>query len=130
MSRFCTLIVLILVSSILNANGSEVSGFEGCGHYLLRGTLLLDKEHKLLIYSVNHLTKSELVFSIPNKNDLNIIAGFLNKSTAIKADILKKMDGTKGEIQNIKEVDVRYPNPLSGPQDTYIRLLQSKSCKH
>ncbi len=125
-------LVVILLFTSLTLKAQELSGFAGCGEYLLRGVLVENKkEHKkfgLFLYKTNATTKSEMQFIIKASEDITLISSYLDVPTEIRADINKKMDGTRGEINHIKKVILRKNNPLNPMKNSGIDLISSKEC--
>ena len=104
---------------------SSVFGFEGCGEYIFKGKL--KQESGMMIYVVYEHSRSEMRFNIPLKEDVQKLALMLDAPSSFKAKILKPMDGTKGEIQDVNEISKRFPNPLSA-DDTGIKRTSSLKC--
>jgi hypothetical protein len=101
--------------------------FEGCGEYLFKGKLIEDRlALNKVKYLVNEGTQSSMSFSISEKDDFLNLSAFFNQPTEFKAKILKPMDGTIGIIKDIKEIKLRYPNPLI---DVGIKKLKSIQCE-
>ena len=125
-------LVVILLFTSLTLNAQELSGFVGCGEYLLKGVLVKNKKDRekfgLFIYKTNVRTKSEMQFIIKESEDLTLIASYLDIPTEISAHINKKMNGTRGEINHITKVSLRKNNPLNPIINSGINLILSKDC--
>ncbi len=102
--------------------------FKGCGEYAFKGVLMLDSTAPLqMSYIVHQSTKSEMTFFIINQEDILKLNSFLKVPTALQAKILKKMDGTKGEIIGLTKISRRFPAPLGYPE-TELKLLKTLDC--
>lgn len=88
--------------------------FIDCGRYELKGILRqLPDQKRQFHYSVLEETQSAMLFLVAEESDLSVLLPFLDKPTFIEASILKKLNGTQGEINKIKKIQLRLPNPLS-----------------
>jgi hypothetical protein len=119
-------VFFILISSNLKAE--SLPGFVGCGEYRIKGVLV--KNLDIIIYKTNTKTNSEMSFTIKEDKDLVLLSSYLNAPTEIRAEITKKMDGTKGEIEHISKISLRKPNPLEPLKDSGIFLITSKACSN
>lgn len=116
-------LLLIMISFNLYAEGPV--GFNGCGVYSLKGSLIKkDPFH----YVVNPETNSKMEFSIKGSDDLVLISSYLDVPTEILAEISKTMDGTRGDIHNISKVSLRKLNPLEPTKNSGITLVTPKPC--
>lgn len=133
MQGFCFMMKLILILLIsLNVKAQPLSGFMGCGEYLLKGVLVKNtvdtKKYGLFIYKTNVQTKSEMQFVIKEANDFALMSSYLDVPTQMKAHINKIMDGTRNEISHIKNVSIRINNPLNQQRNSGIDLISKKDC--
>lgn len=99
-------------------------GFEGCGDYKISG-VIIEYKHKLFLY-INKDTQSEYRFTIPAKEEITI-APYINR--ALEATIfIKKMNGTIGELEKIRDTKFHIPDPLNPTSDTGLRLIKKGMC--
>lgn len=101
--------------------------FQGCGKYRFQGVLVL-KESKSLEYLVHPGTMSQLTFEIDH-NDLPTMAAYIDRPTSFEADILRLMDGTKGQIKNIKNISFYVPNPLAPEKEASLKFVSKQKCE-
>jgi hypothetical protein len=122
---------MLFMSQSLNAQ--ELTGFAGCGEYLLKGVLVKNKKNvKMrgpLIYKTNVQTKSEMQFIIKESDDLALLVPYVNIPTEIRANVSKMMDGTKGEIHRISKISLRKNNPLVVVKNSGMLLIHSQDCQ-
>lgn len=122
------MIKMIAIINILLASALYSQDFKGCGEYLFKGILKEGTEASpKVIYVVNEGTKSEQKFEIAKKEDLLRLSLFMNMPSSFKGKIMKRMDGTKGVVQDPTEIARRFPDPLSG-SDTGISLIKASKC--
>lgn len=106
----------------------NLHAFEGCGQYQFRGKLIQEKSgHFSVTYIVNPGTRSQMSFSLSEKNDFFNLMPLLGRPSQFKAYIESPMDGSKGMIKKLTEISLRHPNPLS-PDDTGIKKLSGVDC--
>ena len=120
MVRLFLLILLIIISN-------NSFALQSCGTIILRGKYTI-KEDKLN-YVVYEKTNSELTFDINKKEDEEKIAGFLNKESELKADLIR-IDGTNGTLENIAGLKLVVPDPLMLNSGERIKFISKKSCKN
>jgi hypothetical protein len=119
----------ILVLLALNFSHSHAQEFKGCGEYALKGVVRKNPNAQLgVAYIVHENTKSQLLFEFNEKDDFVVLVAYLDKPTSLKAKVLKKMDGTKGEMVDVSKIALRFPNPLSA-SDTEFSKLSDIDCK-
>jgi hypothetical protein len=119
-------IFLILV---LNFGAAFAQEFKGCGEYSLKGVVRKVPGTKLgVAYIVHEKTKSQLQFEFNEKDDFVVLVAYLDKPTSLNAKVFQNMDGTKGEMQDVSKIALRFPNPLS-PNDTEFLKLKDLDCK-
>lgn len=99
-------------------------GFEGCGDYQISG-VISENNHKLFLY-INKGTRSEYRFNIPAKEEMTV-APYINKSLEAKL-FIKKMNGTIGEIEKIRDTQFHIADPLHPVSDTGFRLIKRREC--
>ena len=104
--------------------------FKGCGEYQLKGVVRKFPSANLgIAYIVHEKTKSQLHFEFNEKDDFVVLAGYLDRPTSLRAKVLKKMDGTKGEMVDVSKISMRFPNPLSA-SDTEFSKVSDLDCKN
>jgi hypothetical protein len=125
----------ILLSTLLvSASGfsEEKPGFTQCGDYVVKGVLIQNTTDTTkvnpVIYKVNQKTKSEMAFTF-KAEDLGLVSSYLDVPTTMKVKILKKMEGTKGEIAEVNGVSIRKPNPLDPYSDSGIFFQSARHCQ-
>ena len=129
MSEFCFMkIKIIFLLFLLFTQSVFANDFLGCGEYLIKGILRQDKSLKnFFYYSVLEQTQSEIKFTFKKTEDLGLILVMLNKPSQFKGKILTPLDGTKGVLQDLSQIDHRFPNPLSA-KDTGIEKVKDLTC--
>lgn len=111
---------LVIISFVVSVN-LYAGEFKGCGEYLVKGVFKKDET-----YIVNENSRSQMIFEL-GEEEKAILSPLIGKSSSFKGKITKNMDGTKGKIRDIKEVTIRFPNPLA-PGDTGIIKLRDLKC--
>lgn len=110
----------------------EKPGFTQCGDYVLKGVLVKNPSDTTktnpVIYKVNLKTKSEMTFTFV-ASDLGLVSSYLDVPTTMKVKILKKMEGTKGEIAEVNGVSIRKPNPVDPYTDSGIFFQSARHCQ-
>lgn len=127
-------IVFLISCLLITPLKAEVqSGFQGCGEYVLKGIVVAIKEplenEFPMKYKVNIGSKSEMTFSVKLRDDAILMGSYLKQPTTMKVEILEKMDGTIGVVDNIIKIGLRMPDPLNPTSDTGIFLQNKKACK-
>ncbi|WP_408098601.1 hypothetical protein ACJVC5_06735 [Peredibacter sp. HCB2-198] len=120
------LLILILFSSF-SLSAMAFGEFKGCGEYYFAGRLVKNA-NKDLVYLVKERTNSQMSFSIADE-ERSTLAAYLDKPTAFIATIYKPMDGTKGVIKKITQIQMRMPDPLNPKTDSYIEFKSKKDCE-
>jgi hypothetical protein len=115
------LFISIISQAILNTGNS----FE-CGEYKISGIGRMLKNTPVLI--INERSLSEYVFTIPISEQPRIVP-YIDRPFELHALIVKKGNGTRGELKDLKEISLRVPNPLSESPDTGIKLLHKLPCQ-
>ncbi len=115
------LLILFLIPII-----SKAQIVEACGIYNFRGVVRMIDYSPFLI--VNEHTLSEYKFSIPISEEPRI-APYIDRAFELTATIEKRMDGTKGAVKNIQDIDYRVSDPLGETPDTGVKLIKKISCK-
>ena len=130
--RVVKIFVTILMYIISQSWAAEKPGFAGCGDYVLKGVLVKNtgesSQSSPVLYQVNQKTQSQMQFTFQSAQDLLLVSSYLDVPTTMKVRILKKMDGTKGEIHEVNGVSIRKPNPLVPFSDSGIFLQSLKNC--
>ncbi len=102
--------------------------FIDCGRYEMRGVLRQHPDLKRQFhYAVLEETQSAMMFSVTEESDLAAILPFLDKATTIEASLFKKLNGTRGEINRIKKIELRLPNPLA-KNNLGLSLVEKAHC--
>jgi hypothetical protein len=97
-----------------------------CGEYQASGIVRIVNNAPFII--INERTMSEYVLSIPI-NEEPKVAPFVNRHFTFTGTIEKKMNGTKGEIKLLKNLDLKVPNPLNGSKDSRLLKIKDITCK-
>lgn len=113
--------ILVLIPII-----SKAQLVENCGVFNFRGIVRIINDSPFLI--INEHTLSEYKFSMPISEEPRI-APYIDRAFELTATIEKKMNGTKGAVQNIKNIQYRVSNPLSETPDTGVKLIKKLICK-
>ena len=122
------MIKIIFLILLLNTRFLNAQTFEGCGTYVFKGILRADANTKnKMSYLIHEGTKSQMIFEIPNEQDLVDLAMMINTSSTFTGIIPKLMDGTKGIVINTSEISRRFPDLLN-PNSTGITKVNSKKC--
>ena len=114
-------ILLVICFLVRNAYSAHE-----CGEYNITGTVRMIKNTPFIV--VNEHTLSESVLAIPIEEEPRV-APYLNRPCELRAMLNKKMDGTKGEVNTLKEITLRVPNPLNDKPDTGFTLLKKRPCQ-
>lgn len=118
------LMASLLVVVSLATNAQE---FTGCGEYLFKGVLRADKKLPLKFkYIVHENSQSQMSFNLKEKTDSIALIGIIDQPTSLKAKILKKMDGTYGELTEPREISHRISKPLSARDTEIIKITDLK----
>lgn len=123
MQRLCTLVALFVFASLAHA-----SEFEGCGEYAFAGIYEGTETKGEFHYVVLKGTLSQLTFQVKKEADIVNLASQIDRATKFKAKILKPMDGTRGELEEITELEFRVEKPLDR-SEFGIKKLKSLKCK-
>lgn len=103
--------------------------FSGCGEYHFKGILKYDEKAPLkMSYIIHEGSLSQMIFYLVDKEDINMLAAVTEKPSQFKAKIVKKMDGTKGELRSPTEIALRFPDPLRS-SDTGIAKIKNLKCR-
>jgi hypothetical protein len=97
-----------------------------CGEYKILGRARVINNTPVII--VNERTMSEYVLSIPVEEEPKL-APYINRHFKFSGTIEKKLNGTKGEIKLLKELELVVPNPLNGSKDSGLMKIKDISCK-
>ncbi len=127
-----TILFFILLSyTSLNAQESTIefkSAPQECGLYLIHGTIKSSNQSKpTILLLVNEGTKSEHTFTFAKVEDDLGYNLYKDKEVALTAHLLKKLNGTSGEISKVAEIKKRIPNPI-GAKHTGFHLIQKMKC--
>ncbi len=118
---------VVYLFSLLIAN-ITLAQVTDCGRYSMKGVLRESVQKPgVFEYVVLEETQSALKFLVTSEADLGLIMPFKDKTTTIEASVLKKLDGTKGEINKILKIDMRLANPLS-KNHSGISLVEKENC--
>lgn len=98
-----------------------------CGRYEIAGIVEKNKDGIGYLYKVNKGTMSEHNLIISQEIEPKVVS-YIDRPSKIKAKLLMKFDGTKGEISNIEEISMRIPNPLEPMNDNGFKFLSKESC--
>ena len=114
---------------LLFAISSQVSAviIDECGEYQLQGKILPEKSDPYKIkFLVFPETKSTLDFRFTKKEDLYKVSSYLGREIELKGKILKSMNGTQGELVDIKGIKLAMPNPLN--MEIGFKKIESLKC--
>ena len=123
---FSSLLFLLFTANAQD-NLKPYEGFQGCGEYLAAGTVHSSVKTGYTLV-VNEKTRSEYNFKIPIIEEPKF-APYVDKPLKAQIKVTKQIDGTKGEIEKVLNVDHRVPNPLHPAFDTGFRLIKKLECK-
>lgn len=118
----------MLFTIIFTIGTAFANNFEGCGTYEFTGILKEDQKAKNKIsYYVHEGTKSQMIFEIPNTDDLSDLVLMMNTSSSFIGKITKPMDGTKGILTSPTKISRRFPDPLNS-KSTGIKKISDEKC--
>lgn len=118
------LLILVFFTCAMATNSFSA---DQCGIYVLNGIFRKSADPiKNSVYVVNEGKRSELKFKIIRPLDLVRLSLSNSQPTSIKVKVLKKMDSTLGEIDEVLSSDPRFINPLSEKAINMILLEQHK----
>lgn len=120
-------LLILILFSLFSLSAFALGEFKGCGEYYFAGKLIKNDKQEL-VYVVKERTKSQMNFVIVPE-ERSTLAAYLDKPTAFIATIYKPMDGTKGMIKKITEIQMRMPDPLNPKTDSYIEFKSKKDCE-
>jgi hypothetical protein len=118
------LILSFLVFPLITLAGESTVG--DCGEYKIKGIARMINHSPLII--VNEHTISQYTFSIPISEEPRI-APFIDSAFELTATIVKKLDGTKGQARDLKDITLRIQHPLGDTPDTGFKLLTKLPCQ-
>ena len=115
---------LCLCFSISFLMAADWTGFQGCGHYQVRGVVRTIENTQVIV--LNEKSKSEIQFKLPIDNE-PMLSPYVNRAIDADLEITKPMNGSKGNgiVKKIKE---RIPNPIN-PLDTGLSFVKKSECK-
>jgi len=120
-------ISLFTISSLFAEEKQKpYESFQGCGEYLVAGTVHTSKQGFFII--INEKTQSEYTFKSPIKEEPKL-APYINRPMKGKMLVTKMINGTIGEFKSVSELDLRIPNPLNPIYNTGFRLLKKMDCQ-
>jgi hypothetical protein len=127
MQGICFMMKAFFFISLLSVGSLHAQTFEGCGTYVFKGILKEDLNSKNRIsYYVHEGTKSQMIFEIPNDQDLLDLVIMLNVSSTFTGKITKLMDGTKGVVTAPTKISRRFPDPLNSASTGIIKISDEK----
>ena len=122
----------ISITTILNAQDSSIelkSAPSDCGKYLIHGIIRSTQKSRPTIHLiVNEKSQSEHTFNFTSTEDDLGYNIHKNKDVVVTALILKKLNGTSGELSKVEKIETRIPNVLKS-KDTGFHLLQKLECQ-
>lgn len=117
---------ILLIISIPTMAESDSSYQSNCGVFKILGTVKENNQKKLVVV-VNEATKSEIILSTPVNNTLKILA-YKGKPLIGEFEILKRMNGTFGEISKIIKIDYRSDSSFSTDENMGMSLVKKMKC--
>lgn len=124
-------IVLISMTTILKAQDSSTelkNAPSDCGKYIIHGIIRSTQISRPTIHLiVNEKSQSEHTFNFASTDDDLGFNIHKNKDVVVTALILKKLNGTSGELVKVEKIENRIPNALKA-KDTGFHLLQKLEC--
>lgn len=113
-----TALLFFIISSSLQAAITD------CGEYTIKGVVRPLKKGLTIV--VNEKTQSEMQITT-SILESSKLGAFLDKPVTVKALLVKKFDGTKGEAEKILSAEFRLPDALN-PKDTGVSLDKKTEC--